>query len=92
MRNEARRCVDTFKTEYSDTVCRIGEVLLSFGSGILTVVTFGTSFWLQATDKKDSTSLFHHGLWQNCSSETGDSVCNTLPLSGDSKSSHFGYP
>lgn len=84
MRNEAKRCMESFKEEYSDTVCRVGEVLLSFASGILTVVTFGTSYWLvSSTD--EGTSKFHMGLWQNCTSADSTGSCQTLPLSGSSK-------
>lgn len=89
MRNEARRCLDTFKSEYADTFCRIGEVLLSFASGILTVVTFGTGFWLQATFQGTSqesppVNSYHFGLWQNCSA-LATSDCSTIPLKGPSE-------
>ena len=80
MRAEAKRCVENFKSEYADTFCRIGEVLLSFSSGILTVVTFGTSFWLKTTTEKGN--VYHSGLWQNCTVSLSGSNCNTLGLTG----------
>lgn len=91
MRNEARRFVDNFKSEYADTLCRVGEVMLSFTSGILTLVTFGTAYWLQVTSnstnpKDPVVKLFHHGLWQNCT-DSATSSCKALPLSGPSESS-----
>ena len=84
LRNETRRCLGIFKTEYADTCCRIGEVLLAFSSGLLTVATFGTSFWLEAKDKDNS---YHQGLWQNCS-DFSTNGCRTLPLNGPSKLSN----
>lgn len=80
----AKKCVDNFQAEYADTVCRVGEVLLSFSSGILTVVTFGTGFWLQSRDE-GSSPLYHFGLWQNCSYGVVDGGCKTLPLNGPSE-------
>ena len=75
-RREARGVLDTCRVEYADTFCRLGEVFLSFSSGILLLVTFGSSYWLSLSLKggKD----YHSGLWQNCTSQTGD--CSTLPL------------
>ncbi len=83
-RREAKGFLDHFKSEYADTLCRIGEVLLSFSSGVLTVVTFGTAFWLQGIASKEEQSSYHSGLWQHCPTGT-DSVCKTLPLSGPSE-------
>jgi hypothetical protein len=81
------KCVDSFHTEYGDTVCRVGEVLLAFSSGILTVVTFGTGFWLQSksVSDDDDSLLYHFGLWQNCSSKVVEGGCVILPLNGPSK-------
>lgn len=80
----AKRCLDNCQAEYGDTVCRVGEVLLAFSSGILTVVTFGTGYWLQSRTVSDSGPLYHYGLWQNCSSLKVES-CTTIPLNGPSK-------
>ena len=80
----ARRCVDNCQTEYGDTVCRVAEVLLAFSSGILTVVTFGTGYWLQSRTISDDGPHYHSGLWQNCSSVVGGG-CKTIPLNGPSK-------
>ena len=82
VRTEARRCLDKFKLEYADTLCRVGEVLLSFSSGILTVVTFGTAFWLQATVNKSDPEMvgYHQGLWQNCTNPIGPNGCETISL------------
>ena len=85
MRREARRCTDTFKEEYADNMCRIGEVLLSFTSGILTLVTFGTGFWLQAKKHTGKGFAYHLGLWQNCTVSV-TSVCENISLSGPGKS------
>lgn len=32
--------------EHSQSLCRLGEVFLSFGSGVLTIVCFGSPFWV----------------------------------------------
>lgn len=34
-------------TEHSQSLCRLGEVFLSFGSGVLTIVCFGSPFWIE---------------------------------------------
>lgn len=88
MKTEAKKFVNNFKTEYADTVCRVGEVLLAFSNGILTVVTFGTGFWLQSKSVSGKDATYHFGLWQNCSDQivgADDSGCNTLPLKGPSE-------
>lgn len=88
VKTEAKKCVDSFKTEYADTVCRVGEVLLAFSSGILTVVTFGTGFWLQSKSISGKDHTYHFGLWQNCSDQivdTDEGGCSTLPLKGPSE-------
>lgn len=84
VRREAVRCVDIYKAEYAENMCRVGEVLLSFSSGILTLVTFGTGFWLQAKKSisGESVPTFHYGLWQNCSISGGTTSCTTIPLNG----------
>lgn len=89
VKTEAKKCVDSFKTEYADTVCRVGEVLLAFFSGILTVVTFGTGFWLESKSVSGKDPTFHFGLWQNCSSVTELGGCTTLPLKGPSEQCDF---
>ena len=81
-RAEVKRCLSVFKSEYADTCCRVGEVLLSFFSGVLTIVTFGTAFWKEARpDALSSDCRFHSGLWQTCNTES----CKTLLLSGPSQ-------
>ena len=90
MKAEARRCAGHFRAEYADTMCRIGEVLLSFSSATLTLITFGTTYWIQAAKKEDE-PLFHGGLWQNCSiSDTVD--CQRLAISGPGKCTPLGKP
>ena len=76
-RAEVKRCLSVFKSEYADTYCRVGEVLLSFFSGVLTIVTFGTAYWQEARPEEalSSDCRFHSGLWQICNTES----CNTLP-------------
>ena len=81
MKREARRCAEHFRVEYADTMCRIGEVLLSFSGGTTTLITFGTAFWIQATKQEETEPVFHSGLWQNCTiSQTIE--CTRLPVSG----------
>ena len=79
---EARKCWARFVAEYSDALCRVGEVLLAFSSGVLTFATFGTAYWIEeeVNDDGGANSLRHSGLWQNCSSL--DNNCHTLSLSG----------
>ena len=92
-RSEAMKCAAYFRSEYADTLCRTGEVLLSFSSGILTVVTFGTAYWLQAVsegvDEKTTVNRYHYGLWQNCTSSLSSTACENLPLTGASKQPYF---
>ena len=81
MKREARRCADHFKAEYADTMCRIGEVLLSFSSATLTLITFGTAYWLQAKKQDQVELAYHNGLWQNCTiADTTD--CHKISISG----------
>ena len=68
--------------EFTDSLCRLGEVLLAFSSGVLTMVTFGTPFWMvrepEASNSADVVA-YHMGLWQNCT-VIDTSVCRGLPL------------
>ena len=72
--------------EFTDSLCRLGEVLLAFSSGVLTMVTFGTPYWMvrepQTSNDADEVS-YHLGLWQNCT-VLDTKVCTGLPLRGDS--------
>lgn len=89
IRREVRRCGGTFREEYADNMCRVGEVLLSFTSGILTLVTFGTGFWLLAKRHTVEGVAYHDGyhlgLWQNCTISV-TSVCENISLSGPGRS------
>ena len=51
-------------------ITRISEILFSFLSGSITIVSYGTAFWYV------DTSGTHVGLWQSCQGEP--SVCNTI--------------
>ena len=84
---EARKCWARFVSEYSDALCRIGEVLLAFSSGVLTFATFGTAYWQESAgdDSSNPEAMRHSGLWQNCS-KLGAS-CSTIPLTGPGTSS-----
>ena len=92
LRKEARLCADHFREEYADTMCRVGEVLLSFTCGVLTLVTFGTSFWLQAEIQAGEGVGYHFGLWQNCTI-SATSVCEGVSYSsaGTSSAKHGEY-
>ena len=81
---EAKKCWARFISEYSDALCRLGEVLLAFASGVLTFVTFGTAYWLVEEDEKNNQLRGHSGLWQNCSQtlEEPSIICQGIPLSG----------
>lgn len=78
----AKRCADSCNHEYTDSLCRLAEVLLAFASGVLTMVTFGTPYWLErgseVGDTKDE--HYHLGLWQNCTTVG----CTGLPMKGPS--------
>ncbi len=81
MKAEATRCARHFRAEYADTMCRIGEVLLSISSATLTLITFGTAYWVEATKENENDLVYHAGLWQNCS--ISDTVsCKRRPISG----------
>ena len=85
---EAKKCWARFVSEYSDALCRLGEVLLAFASGVLTFVTFGTAYWAMegegdSTSPEDFTEKRHCGLWQTCNvAPDPDIGCTSLPLSG----------
>lgn len=82
-KGEARKCWETCKTEYVDTCCRLGEVLLAFSNGILMLVAFGTPFWVeQVFHDQPSQRKYHSGLWQNCTELLG---CSGLALIGPSE-------
>ena len=76
----AKRCVEY---EITDSICRLGEVLLAFASGLLTMVTFGTPYWMVHEPEAShlAQEAYHLGLWQNC---TFLGSCRTLPLQGAS--------
>ena len=70
--------------ELTDSLCRLGEVLLAFSSGVLTMVTFGTPYWLARepeTSNDAEQAAYHLGLWQNCT-VVDTKVCIGLPLRG----------
>lgn len=71
-----RACVEY---EFTDSLCRLAEVLLAFTNGVLTMLTFGTPYWMvrepEATDSDQT--VYHLGLWQNC---TVLDSCHGLPL------------
>ena len=64
--------VKNWWAEHSQTLCRLGEVFLAFASGVLTVVSFGSPFWIE-----NGTSVDHQGLWQECQI-TPDASCKPL--------------
>lgn len=67
--------------EHSQALCRLGEVLLAFASGVLTIVSFGSPFWIE----NEQGTLDHEGLWQEC--QANPAKCN--PLSQDRLSSEI---
>lgn len=69
-KKETQIWFDYCKYEYADTFCRLGEVLLSFSSGVLLLVTFGSSYWMEHAQDQS-----HSGLWQKCAQD-----CHSLPL------------
>ena len=74
-------CPQTAKNwwaEHSQTLCRLGEVFLAFGSGVLTIVSFGSPFWIEGGETFD-----HVGLWQECRSSP-EAKCSPLELSDES--------
>ena len=84
---EAKKCWARFVSEYSDTFCRLGEVLLAFASGVLTFVTFGTAYWVvegvDGGNIQDFTEKLHSGLWQICTvAPDPEAHCEAAPLSG----------
>lgn len=76
MAGGSNRCVEY---EVTDSLCRLGEVLLAFASGVLTMVTFGTPYWMvkDASPSNGVETAYHLGLWQNC---TLMDACRGLPL------------
>ena len=83
-KGEAKKCWETCKSEYVDTFCRLGEVLLAFSNGLLMLVAFGTPFWVEQVfhDDQPSQHTYHSGLWQNCTELLG---CSALPLNAPSE-------
>ena len=83
-KGEANKCWETCKSEYVDTFCRLGEVLLAFSNGLLMLVAFGTPFWVEQVfhDDQPSQHTYHSGLWQNCTVLLG---CSAIPLSAPSE-------
>lgn len=77
-----QECWNSCQEEYGDTLCRLGEVLLAFTSGFVTLVNFGTPYWLQKDYdiKQGEADSFHYGLWQNCTRSAG---CDTIPLNAE---------
>ena len=88
MASEREKCWDTYRREYLDTFCRLGEVFLAFANGLLILVTFGTPYWVQLGDSVESDTvqreqvLYHAGLWQNCSVADG---CQRIPMKTESE-------
>ena len=76
MATRSKRCVEY---EFTDSLCRLGEVLLAFASGVLTMVTFGTPYWMVKEPDVNNVAekAYHLGLWQNC---TVLESCRVLPL------------
>ena len=69
------RAAKNWWAEHSQTLCRLGEVFLAFGSGVLTIVSFGSPFWIEGGKDFD-----HQGLWQECQSSP-EAKCSSLDLS-----------
>lgn len=65
-------CWGTFKREYLAHLLRLGELVLSFAIGTMTLISYGTQFWVETAD-------YHQGLWINCSTKP-NVPCETLPL------------
>lgn len=65
-------CWRMFKREQLAHLLRIGELILSFAIGTITLISYGTQFWVETAD-------YRHGLWINCSTKPGE-PCKTLPL------------
>ena len=82
-----RRSRSCCEYEFTDSLCRLGEVLLAFSSGVLTMVTFGTPYWMVREPEEGEAAagetVYHLGLWQNCT-VVDTSVCHGLPLSAAS--------
>ena len=72
----SKKCVEY---EFTESLCRLGEVLLAFASGVLTMVTFGTPYWMVKVPEAANSDekIYHLGLWQNC---TVLESCEILPL------------
>ena len=59
--------------EHSQALCRLGEIFLAFSSGVLTVVSFGSPFWIE----NETSQIDHEGLWQECRT-TPTAHCSSL--------------
>lgn len=65
-------CWGTFKREYLAHLLRVGELILSFAIGTITLICYGTQFWVETAD-------YRQGLWIKCSTKP-NVPCETLPL------------
>lgn len=65
-------CWAKFKREQLSHLLRVGELILSFAIGTITLISYGTQFWVETAD-------YRHGLWINCSTKP-NVPCVTLPL------------
>lgn len=65
-------CWGAFKREYLPHLLRLGELVLSFAIGTITLISYGTQFWVETAD-------YHQGLWIKCSTKP-NVPCETLPL------------
>ena len=76
----ARRLADS---ETAEACCRLWEVALAFSNGVLTLVAFGTPYWVERLTQSDAGAeerAFHEGLWQKCPSDSSIVDCKVLPL------------
>lgn len=79
----ARRWVDSCRREHAESCCRLWEVTLAFSNGVLTLVAFGTPYWVEyeAQSQADAQQrTFHEGLWQRCPSDSSAVDCVVLPI------------
>ena len=66
-------CWAKFKREQLGHLLRLGELILSFAIGTITLISYGTQFWVETPD-------YHHGLWINCSAKPEVPCAALLPL------------
>ena len=58
-------------------ITRISEILFSFLSGSITIISYGTAFWYVEKSKG-----IHAGLWQKCVGNPSQCVAIDLEYSG----------